>query len=137
MRIERPFLFGLVLICALLSLASCDSAIIGSARGPKIGQGPPPHAPAHGYRRKHQGVELVYDSGPGVYVVVGFPGHYYLGGRYYRLRATQWEMSVNIGGRWKAVSVESLPPGLRGKQMVQGYPKEHPGRGRGAQKNKP
>src|SRR5262245_650986 len=50
--------------------------------------GPPPWAPAHGYRHKqhrayqsHEGsVELVFDSGIGVYAVVGFPNYYWWDG---------------------------------------------------------
>ena len=38
--------------------------------------GPPPHAPAHGYRHKHQhGVELEYDSGIGAYISCRTPRH--------------------------------------------------------------
>ena len=49
--------------------------------------GPPPHAPAHGYRHKHEhGVELVFDSQLGVYVVVGWKDHFFSAGRYYRDR---------------------------------------------------
>ncbi|MFQ5585276.1 MAG: hypothetical protein ACE5GF_00390, partial [Thermodesulfobacteriota bacterium] len=40
--------------------------------------GPPPHAPAHGYRHKHRhGVELMFDGGLGVYIAVGLSGIYF------------------------------------------------------------
>ena len=57
MRSKTLFLCAVVLACAALMLASCSS--VGR------GNGPPPHAPAHGYHQKHRakGVELVYDSG--------------------------------------------------------------------------
>lgn len=57
MRSKTLFLCAVVLACAALMLASCSSA--------GRGNGPPPHAPAHGYRNKQRanGVELVYDSG--------------------------------------------------------------------------
>jgi hypothetical protein len=80
--------------------------------------GPPPHAPAHGYRMKHahDGVELVYDSGIDVYVVTGFRNCYYSAGQYFRLEASFWEWSASVDGPWKALSSDSdLPPGLRHK----------------------
>lgn len=129
-------ILAVVLICAALSLVSCKSATIGTGPDPKIGHGPPPHAPAHGHRRKHQGLELVYDSGRGVYVVIGFPSHYYFKGSYYRLRGTQWEISTSIKSGWYAISEQSLPPGLRAKQEDKSKTKERPGRGRGVQKKK-
>jgi hypothetical protein len=80
----------------------------------KKGKGPPAHAPAHGYRHKHHrdDVELIYDSGPGVYVVVGFPGHYYLDGRYFRQDKDVWQLSTSIDGDWKMTDVKRVPPGV-------------------------
>jgi hypothetical protein len=47
--------------------------------------GPPPHAPAHGYRAKTgEGLAIVYDSKLRVYVVVDVLNHYYHNGFYYR-----------------------------------------------------
>ncbi|MGD8395035.1 MAG: hypothetical protein PVF43_06140 [Candidatus Eiseniibacteriota bacterium] len=77
--------------------------------------GPPPHAPAHGYRHRHQrdGVELVFDAGRGVYVVVGLPACYFLDGIYYRRVSQQWEMAIEIEGDWTAVARDGIPAGLR------------------------
>jgi len=81
-------------------------------------------------------VELVYDSGRGVYVVVELPNHFYFKGHYYRQRETQWEIGVHVDGPWEVVVEESLPKGLRGKKG-KGKPKEHPGKGLGlGKKNK-
>jgi hypothetical protein len=105
-------------------------------------KGPPPHAPEHGYRYKYQehGVELVYDSGRGVYVVVDLPNHFYFKEHYYRRRETQWEIGVRVDGPWKVVAEESLPKGLRskkkGKGKDKGKPEEHPGKGVGLGKKK-
>ena len=80
--------------------------------------GPPPHAPAHGYRMKHahDGVELVYDADIDVYVVTGITNCYYSAGQYFRFEAGTWEWSASIDGSWKVVSSASdLPPGLRHK----------------------
>ena len=130
------FLSAVVLVCMPLTLVSCKSLSIGVGSGRKHKHEPPPHAPAHGYRHKHQGVELVYDSGRGVYVVINFPHHYYFKGHYYRLRETQWEVGVHIDGPWEFVSEGSLPPGLRAKGKAKGKSKEHPGRGLGLEKKK-
>ena len=131
MKFSISFLLAVALVCATLTLVSCESLTIGIGSHGKDGHGPPPHAPAHGYRHKHQGVELVYDSGLGVYVVVDFPDHFYFKGCYYRFGELHWEVGVHIDGQWESVSEEVLPPGLRGKGKGKGKPKEHPGRGRG------
>ena len=129
----------LVLFCTALMLVSCGSFSIGtrSERGYERKPGPPPHAPAHGYRHKYQEVELVYDSQRGVYVVIDFPYHYYFKGYYYRLGEIQWEIGVNLEGPWEYISYEKLPEGLRigkkGKGV--GKSKDNPGRGLGLVKN--
>ena len=134
------FLSAVVLVCMPLTLVSCKSLSIGVGSGRKHKQGPPPHAPAHGYRHKQHGVELVYDSGRGVYVVIDLPNHYYFKGRYYRRGEIQWEVGVHIDGPWEFISEDALPKGLRakekGKGKAKGKSKEHPGRGLGLEKKK-
>ncbi len=140
MKHKYSFLLAVTLICASMVLVSCRSVRVGSTSSHKHGrvQGPPPHAPAHGYRHKHQdhGVELVYDSGLGVYVVVELPNHFYFKGHYYRHGATQWEIGVHVDGPWEVVVEESLPKGLRGKKKGKGKPKKNPGKGLGLGKKK-
>ena len=130
----------LVLFCTALMLVSCGSFSIGtrSERGYERKPGPPPHAPAHGYRHKYQEVELVYDSQRGVYVVIDFPNHYYFKGHYYRLGEIQWEIGVNLEGPWEYISYDKLPEGLRiGKKGKGGGKfKDNPGRGLGLEKNR-
>ena len=81
--------------------------------------GPPPHAPAHGYRHKHKThagqVELVFDSGRGVYLVVGWPGHFFHDGHYYRQANGSWQFSARLDTGWHAASSKRLPPGLAKK----------------------
>ena len=80
--------------------------------------GPPAHAPAHGYRRKHMqmhGVELEFDSGLGLYVVIGHTDHYYHDGYFFRFRGGIWERCPKPDGHWKVVSDKSLPIGLQVK----------------------
>ena len=121
MKLGTLFLCAVVLACAALMFASCSSVGVYHTPGKKIGHGPPPHAPAHGYRHKQkEGVEIVYDSGRGVYVVVGFSDHYYYKGRFYRLRGAQWEVSLHAAGGWESVYEKSIPPGLRTKGKSKG-----------------
>jgi hypothetical protein len=84
--------------------------------------GPPPWAPAHGHRRKHGdgghhgdggGVQVVFDSERGVYVVIGFPHHYYDAGHYYRFDSGHWEVSAHFEGPWLAVETRKVPASLR------------------------
>ncbi|MDX1648534.1 MAG: hypothetical protein R3263_01650 [Myxococcota bacterium] len=117
----------LVPLRALVAAAAL-AAVLASAgchlhRAPGRGHGPPPHAPAHGYRHHHAGHELVFDAHRGVYVVVGVPDLYFRDGRFYRHRGGTWERAAETGGPWSRVSKGALPPGLAKK----GGP---PGRGK-------
>lgn len=110
----------LVIGLMVFFLNSCTTAGVTGPKtgvtGPKSGNagyGPPPHAPAHGYRHKHQGAELIFDSGMGVYVVAGYPKHYFYNDSYYRLNDDIWEISISIGGPWVVIMDDDLPPGLR------------------------
>jgi hypothetical protein len=76
--------------------------------------GPPPHAPAHGYRHKHaDGVVLVYDAGMKVYLVTSASDRYYWKGNYYRRRGGQWQLSTSLQGPWKVASKSKLPAGFK------------------------
>jgi hypothetical protein len=61
------------------------------------------------------GVELVFDSGRGVYVVVGLSDHYYHDGYFFRFHSGIWEMCPKPDGHWKVISNKSLPMGLQVK----------------------
>jgi hypothetical protein len=78
--------------------------------------GPPPHAPAHGYRHKHQsGPELRFDTSLEVYIVVGHTDVYFHDGWFLRIRSGAWQVSATLGGPWKPKAAEWVPPGLRSK----------------------
>ena len=78
---------------------------------------PPPHAPAHGYRHKHSdGVELVYQSTTGLYLVSGYSNYYFYNNKYLRLKDGLWEASVHFDRSLKPVSEKKLPPGLQKKK---------------------
>lgn len=140
MKNKLLFLLSLLVACAMPLLTSCEDrhTTVAVGVGQSGGHGPPPHAPAHGYRRKHHGGEIEYDSKWGVYVVLGLAGHYYYDDHYYRYNESHWQVGARIDGPWKAVSNEALPARIRGKHAAKDEPTQHPGRGRGrgAQKNK-
>lgn len=121
MKFKNLSLLAVVLVGVTVMLASCSEfgIYLPSGRGR---HGPPPHAPAHGHRHKHRsGVELIYDSGLSVYIVVGLADHYFFDGHYYRFHDSQWQTSTHISkGSWGPASRGSLPPGLRGKGKGRG-----------------
>jgi hypothetical protein len=95
-------------LAALLALAGCIHVHEHEhyARHP----GPPPHAPAHGYRIHHHDLDLRYDVHLGAYVVIGHPDHFFLDGRYYRRIGPRWERCGDWKkGRWKTVEVALVP----------------------------
>ena len=77
--------------------------------------GPPPHAPAHGYRHKHaaHGVALVFNAELGVYSVSGRSDYYWSVDRYYRLKDGAWSASVRLDSGWARIAEQKLPKGLR------------------------
>jgi hypothetical protein len=126
-------LVQLLVVCGLVvAFAGCYAGVM--APGPSepvvVRQpGPPPHAPAHGYRRKHpSGPELRYDAGLGVYVVVGQTEVYFHDGWFIRVRSGAFEISAALAGPWRPGDASSIPPGLRAK-----HPKhaKKPGKGGG------
>jgi hypothetical protein len=79
--------------------------------------GPPPHAPAHGHRRKHQrdNVELVFDTEIGVWLVVGHRHHYHDGQQYFRWADGRWMVSLQLDRGWAVIASRSVPPRLVAK----------------------
>lgn len=103
-----------------------DVVIHDDATGP--GHGPPPHAPAHGYRhRTAHGHDLAYDARLKVYVVVGRTDHYYATERYYRRADGGWEVSLSLQDSWEPIADTALPHGLKvkGKEKGKGKKKGH------------
>jgi hypothetical protein len=99
--------------------------------------GPPPWAPAHGYRHKHHGPDLVFDSHIGVYVVVGHPHVYFHDGHYFRYVSSHWERCGDWKkGNWKAVEVGRVPGPLVKHYAAKG-PKGGKGKGKGKGKGGP
>ena len=96
---------------------------------------PPPHAPAHGYRHKHNNQNLIYDSGVGVYVVVGLTDYFFSDGLYFRYHSGNWEVSANLDNGWSLAEQRVVPQKLwQSKSKNHGHKGnnqkgEHPGKG--------
>ena len=102
------------------SLAACQAldpniSVSGSPEAKKSrGNGPPPHAPAHGYRAKHQGHNLKFDTGLGVYIVVDIPDTYFHNGLYLRLGPDgAWRASLELGSGWRPAHDREIPKKLK------------------------
>jgi hypothetical protein len=133
-------LASLVSVClaAALPLPACHHQQ-GGAPGPEVvvnepaHRGPPPHAPAHGYRRKHRDahadLELVFDSGLGVYVVIGLPGIYFQDEHFFRHTDAGWQISLHHDSGWTLAVQSDVPSGLRSGPPGQAKKgkKPHPG----------
>lgn len=118
------FIKALLLLAAVTFVfPACETTGVGVGVGVNVGGdsghrgGPPPHAPAHGYRHKHKkhGHDLKYDSGLGVYVVVGMSNTYFSGDLYYRFSGDRWEVSSNPSGGWSHSGNHKIPHGLEKK----------------------
>jgi len=114
-------LVGLVILVAICcTLSACSTAVQYKNTGRSTESvesakknGPPPHAPAHGYRHKHDSVVLEYDTALEVYAVSGWPNHYFYKDRYYRATHSGWEITAKFDGPWKSVATKKLPKGLK------------------------
>ncbi len=83
---------------------------------------PPAHAPARGYRNKHEkhhehdphheragGFEIVLDSELGIHVVIGLPGVFFHEGRFYRRVDGSWQVGARADGAWSPTAAGSVP----------------------------
>jgi hypothetical protein len=74
---------------------------------------PPPRAPAHGWRRRHpDGVEIIYRSELGAYVVVGLDDAYYYDDVFYLWDSGRWLRAPHFTGPWVAVPTSEVPANL-------------------------
>lgn len=107
-------------------------------QAPPHRHGPPPHAPAHGYRRKNpqDGVELSYDGDLEVYAVVGRTGVYWDGNRYLLWRDGSWRVSARIDGVWVSIGSDKVPPRLVARYAAEREDEHGKGRGHGAKRGR-
>lgn len=149
MKFGKKIVGGLLLILLVLSAGlGCTRTYRkapSTAGGPPVsktpatatkakGHGPPPHAPAHGYRAKtSDGISIVFDTKLKVYIVVDLSNHYYYDGLYYRLKGDGWEVSARLHGSWEIVAEKKVPLALRSSKKGKGKGKGH---GKGKEKGK-
>ena len=115
-----------VLLCSLgLALFACSCAVqVRSTRS----EGPPPHAPAHGYRAKHT---YRYYPSSYVYFDVGRSVYFYMAGGSWVV-GTRLPEGVRVDvGEAVTLSLESDKPYVHFNAHKAAYPPGH-GRGRSA-----
>ena len=135
---------SILIASAIIALTGCvDSAGVrygdSSSKGSTYKSGPPPHAPAHGYRHKHHKHEMNYDSGLGAYVVIGKSEVYFDDGLYFRYRNGDWQTSINLDSGWKSTSKNIVPTKLwshKSGKSKHYKKKDNPGKGHGKGKGK-
>ena len=126
-----------VLLPAALLLAGCNevknfgaAVVIPTSSHSTVvttKSGPPPHAPAHGYRHHHHhGVDLVFDTGLGVYLVADVSELFFFNDLYIRYQDSHWQVSVKLDGPWRSANEREVPVKLKNAKG----PKQHPGRGK-------
>ena len=112
---------AILLLCSLV-LAGCGPHYHRHSRGSATvvvvdgdDYGPPPHAPAHGYRYKHRdGCTLRYDSDLRLYVVLGHRDYYYSDGVYFRYSSGgDWQLAASLSGKWSSAGDSKVPKALR------------------------
>ncbi len=113
----RKLCLGLIFLFSTVLLSGC----VVAHRPPEhesYKHGPPPHAPAHGYRHHQHGVDLVFDSGIGVYVIIGHPGIYFYNGLYLNFGPTgHWRAAKHYKGPWHAKDIRHTPLRFRNKML--------------------
>lgn len=124
MRSRFALAFSLASALALANSACIvvDGGGGGPAPSARHRSGPPPHAPAHGYRHKHHGRELVFDTNLGVYAVVDLRDVWFLDGSYFRISGDGWEIGVGVDGPWRVSTLSAVPVRLREKRHPHGGP---------------
>lgn len=112
-------------ISAILLVSGCA---VYPAHYHDEGYGPPPHAPAHGYRYKYQGHDFVYDANLGVYLIIGYADYYFRDNFYYRHRDDGWYYSRQFDRDWQSYKQDKLPPGLVKKYRDHDRDQDHDGK---------
>lgn len=136
-------------VLGLMSLLLATIIVSGCVRSGSVSYGddrhydggPPPHAPAHGYRAKHRHHNMVYDSRLGAYVVLGYSDHYFQNDWYFRYRDGLWQINANLSDHdWRDVDYYRVPEGLRNSKRGKHSDKRHRGKdkdkGKGKDKHK-
>jgi hypothetical protein len=123
-----------------LFIAGCakQAGVTYGDGGGHYDQGPPPHAPAHGYRAKHRHHDMHYDSKLGAYIVLGYDDHFYADNMYFRYRDGGWQFSLDLDGHdWHRAHDKQVPYKLRKSKAGKSKKhKDHPGKGKDKDKGR-
>ena len=131
---------AIIITICLFFLSGCNTLGVGiQGPGPQQSKkkyhkhGPPPHAPAHGYRHKHyDGHELEYYSKAGAYIVLNVPETYFGNNLYIRLSTYgDWMVSTTLEGGWRVAVGNEVPYSLKEYKE-----KKESNKGKGHKKNK-
>ena len=124
LKVGAAFFLGIVLLVGCASFGG--SVSVSSNEKKSYKHGPPPHAPANGYRYKHRdGVELIFDSRLGAYSVAGLNDTYFQNELFMRLSSKgEWEVAAHFSGPWRLAADGEVPSKLKKY-------KKHPGKGKG------
>ncbi|MFQ5513028.1 MAG: hypothetical protein ACE5FG_01215 [Myxococcota bacterium] len=125
-RALRPLLLLLLLSPAVSGCVVIDRRPVHVHTAKSHEHDPPHHAPAHGHRHKHHahGVEMVFDPGIEIFVVLGHDHLYFDGGRFLRHRKGHWYVSSELEAEWRVVSADEVPKKLR-KRYKRGHGEHH------------
>jgi len=74
--------------------------------------GPPPHAPAHGYHQHYRDDDMEYRNDLGAYVVLGVDDLYYFNNLYLRFFDGSWHVANRRDGHWRHAEHSQIPRGL-------------------------
>jgi hypothetical protein len=122
MRTDKSLSLALATVVAvgsLVALPACRGRVTYTEKTTEVVSsgtvkaGPPPHAPAHGYRHKHGDVVVVYSKTLSVYTVEGHSGYYFHTNAFYRSTKHGWQRSAGVKGPWKTIRDSDLPGGLQ------------------------
>jgi len=129
----NPLKLALFFFFSLFFLAGCNTLGIQGPgarhhRSTYQKPGPPPHAPAHGYRHKrHHGHDLEYDSTLDAYIVINVPETYFGNNLYIRLSTDgRWMVSARLDGGWRVAAGNEVPYKLK-KSKKKKKPKKEKG----------
>lgn len=110
-------------MACIFMLSGCNTVGVGGHVGVPVEKqqhrkkGPPPHAPAHGYRHNHQGHDLDYDAKIGAYIVINVPDTYFHNNMYIRLSTDgRWMVSANLNNGWRVETGTEIPHRLKYRQ---------------------
>ena len=83
----------------------------------RVVDAPPAHAPAHGYRMQHEGIDLVFDDERQVYLVEGRDGIYFHDGAFFTVQDGTWVRTYELveEPEWEVIEIE---PGILPEPLI-------------------